>query len=119
MEKGGILISDNVLQGGEVLESHYIVERRDRTIHKRMREYLTAISEDPRLRTVLLETGDGAALSVRRQNIAEPEAQTNGPKAQSAKAKEQTAEKGAQNAQSKEQTAEPEAQSAERSWKKV
>ena len=39
----------------------------NRTIHKRMREYLTAISSDERLRTVLLETGDGAAISVRRR----------------------------------------------------
>ena len=119
LRPGGVLLSDNVLKEGEILESKFAATRRNRTIHKRMREYLTAISEDPRLRTVLLETGDGAALSVRRQNIAEPEAQTNGPKAQSAKAKEQTAETGAQNAQSKEQTAEPEAQNAERSWKKV
>lgn len=105
LRPGGVLLSDNVLKEGEILESKFAVTRRNRTIHKRMREYLTAISEDPRLRTVLLETGDGATLSVRRQNIAEPEAQTDGPKAQSAKAKEQTAE--------------PEAQNAERSWKKV
>ena len=67
LRPGGVLLSDNVLKEGEILESKYAVTRRNRTIHKRMREYLTAISGDPRLRTVLLETGDGAALSVRRQ----------------------------------------------------
>ena len=65
---GGVLLSDNVLKEGEILESKFAVTRRNRTIHKRMREYLTAISEDPGLRTVLLETGDGAALSVRRRS---------------------------------------------------
>ena len=68
LRPGGVLLSDNVLKEGEILESKFAVTRRNRTIHKRMREYLTAVSEDPHLRTVLLETGDGAALSVRRQN---------------------------------------------------
>ena len=69
LRPGAVLLSDNVLKEGEILESKFAVTRRNRTIHKRMREYLAAISEDPRLRTVLLETGDGTALSVRRQNI--------------------------------------------------
>ena len=69
LRPGAVLLSDNVLKEGEILESKFAVTRRNRTIHKRMREYLSAISRDPRLRTVLLETGDGAALSVRRQNI--------------------------------------------------
>ena len=37
---GGLLMSDNVLQDGTIVESRYAVERRDRTIHVRMREYL-------------------------------------------------------------------------------
>ena len=68
LRPGGVLLSDNVLKEGEILQSKFAVTRRNRTIHKRMREYLTAISDDPRLRTVLLETGDGAALSVRRRS---------------------------------------------------
>ena len=64
---GGVLLTDNVLKEGEILESKFAVTRRNRTIHKRMREYLAAISRDERLRTVLLETGDGAAISVRRR----------------------------------------------------
>ena len=68
---GGVLLTDNVLKEGEILESKFVVKRRNRTIHKRMREYLTAISRDPRLRTVLMETGDGAALSVRRRDTAD------------------------------------------------
>ena len=38
LKVGGILISDNMLQDGDIIESHYAVERRNRTIYKRMRE---------------------------------------------------------------------------------
>ena len=40
MRSGSILISDNVLQDGDIIQSRFVVERRDRTIHKRMRDYL-------------------------------------------------------------------------------
>ncbi|WP_130836398.1 O-methyltransferase [Lachnoclostridium sp. Marseille-P6806] len=68
---GGVLVSDNILQDGDILESRYAVTRRNRTIHRRMREYLELLMETPELRTVLLGTGDGAALSVRRGRGAE------------------------------------------------
>nr|WP_177296286.1 O-methyltransferase [uncultured Blautia sp.] len=61
----GILLSDNVLQEGEIIESHYLVERRNRTIYKRMREYLYTLKHEKRLMTSILPLGDGAALSVR------------------------------------------------------
>lgn len=66
MHPGSLLVSDNVFKDGEILESRYAVKRRDRTIHKRMREYLTALTRSSELQTVLLQEGDGAALSVRR-----------------------------------------------------
>lgn len=62
----GILLSDNVLQEGELIESHYLVERRNRTIYKRMREYLYALKHDERLMTTILPLGDGAALSIKK-----------------------------------------------------
>ncbi len=64
---GGVLISDNCLQDGDILESHYAIDRRDRTIYKRMREYLTAITHDEELTTVILPLGDGLAVSVKEQ----------------------------------------------------
>ena len=66
MQKGGLLVSDNVFKEGEILESRFAVKRRDRTIHKRMREYLQALSDNPELQTLLLEEGDGAALCIRK-----------------------------------------------------
>lgn len=64
---GGILVSDNVLQDGEIIESRYAVNRRNRTIHARMREYLYELKHTPGLETVILPVGDGAALTVRRE----------------------------------------------------
>ena len=66
LEKGGILVSDNVLQDGEVLDSKYVVERRNRTIHARMREYLYALKNHELLETSVIPLGDGVALSVKK-----------------------------------------------------
>lgn len=63
--KGGLLVSDNVLQDGDIIESKFAVTRRDRTIHKRMREYLLTINRDEDLTTTILPVGDGVALSVK------------------------------------------------------
>ena len=66
---GGMLITDNVLQDGDVLESRYAVIRRNRTIHNRMREYLYELKNHPALDTVILTVGDGIAVSVKKKNI--------------------------------------------------
>ena len=63
---GGILLSDNVLHDGCILESRFAVQRRGRTIHSRMREYLYALTHDEDLETTVLGIGDGVALSVRK-----------------------------------------------------
>ena len=64
---GGILVSDNVLQDGDIFESRYGIKRRNHTIHNRMREYLYALTHDEALDTVILETGDGMAISVKKE----------------------------------------------------
>lgn len=66
LEEGGLLVSDNVLQGGDVFESRFAVERRDRTIHARMREYLYELKHRDVLVTSILPLGDGVAVSVKR-----------------------------------------------------
>ena len=67
MHKGSILVSDNVLQEGDIIESHYLVERRNRTIYKRMRQYLYELKHNPLLETSILPLGDGAAISVKKE----------------------------------------------------
>lgn len=66
LKPGGLLMSDNVLQDGTIVESRYAVERRDRTIHERMREYLYTLKHREDLETAILPIGDGVALSVYR-----------------------------------------------------
>ena len=65
MPAGGMLMSDNVLQDGDVVQSRFAIERRDRTIHSRMREYLYQLKHCPQLETAVLTVGDGVALSTR------------------------------------------------------
>lgn len=65
LAKDGILLSDNVLQDGNVIESRFAVVRRDRTIHKRMREYLYELKNTPGLVTDILPVGDGVTISVK------------------------------------------------------
>lgn len=67
LSPGGVLITDNILQEGEILASKFAVTRRNRTIHKRMRQYLQALSDDSDLMTILLEAGDGAAVTVKKR----------------------------------------------------
>lgn len=63
---GGILISDNVLFDGDIVQSRFAVRRRDRTIHSRMREYLRTLSDDEDMVTTVLPVGDGMTLSVKK-----------------------------------------------------
>lgn len=65
----GILVSDNVLQNGEIIESRFVVERRDRTIHSRMREYLYTLKHREELETSILPLGDGVALSIKKEQL--------------------------------------------------
>lgn len=65
----GVLVSDNVLQEGDIIESRFVVERRNRTIHSRMREYLYELKHHDQLQTSIIPLGDGVALSVKRSDI--------------------------------------------------
>ena len=64
---GGLLVSDNVLQDGDIIESRFAVERRNRTIHSRMREYLYELKHNEQLLTSIIPLGDGVAVSIKRE----------------------------------------------------
>ena len=66
LKKDGILVSDNVLQDGDIIESRYVVTRRNRTIHKRMRDYLYQLTHHEELVTSILPIGDGITVSVKK-----------------------------------------------------
>ena len=67
LSAGGLLVSDNVLQDGDIIESRFAVTRRNRTIHARMRDYLYELKHHPELETVILPVGDGVTLSIRHE----------------------------------------------------
>lgn len=62
---GGLLVSDNVLQDGDIMESRFAVTRRNRTIHARMRAYLYELKHNEQLETEILQVGDGVTVSVK------------------------------------------------------
>ncbi len=66
LKTGGVLLSDNVLQDGDIIESRYAITRRNRTIHTRMREYLYTLKNHPQLETAIVPLGDGITLSVKK-----------------------------------------------------
>ena len=66
MKKNAILISDNIFKDGEILESKYLIKKRDRTIHKRMREFLKSITNDKDLDTYIFNIGDGISVSIKK-----------------------------------------------------
>ena len=64
---GGVLVTDNVLQDGTILESRFAVTRRDRTIHSRMRDYLYELKHRDDLETAVVPIGDGVTVSVKKE----------------------------------------------------
>lgn len=65
LKVGGVLVSDNVLQDGDIVESRFAVTRRNRTIHSRMREYLYTLKNHEQLSTAILPLGDGVTISTK------------------------------------------------------
>lgn len=62
---GGIVVTDNVLQDGDIIQSRFAITRRNRTIHKRMRDYLYELTHDEDFSTTILPLGDGVSISVK------------------------------------------------------
>ena len=69
LSEDGILITDNVLQEGDIIESRYAVTRRNRTIYERMREYLFAVTHSDELETSIVPIGDGITLSIKKTGV--------------------------------------------------
>jgi len=63
----GVLFCDNILQENLLLESRFFVERRQRTIHKRMREFLWMLKENPELENSIIPIGDGVSISIKKK----------------------------------------------------
>lgn len=66
LKSGGTMVSDNVLQDGDIIQSRFAVTRRNRTIHKRMREYLYEVTHHEELVSTVLPIGDGLTVSSKK-----------------------------------------------------
>lgn len=65
LRPGGVLVTDNVLWHGEVVEGFVDPPERDAADTAAIRRYNDRLAADPRLLTTLLPVGDGVALSVK------------------------------------------------------
>ncbi|MBR4707807.1 MAG: O-methyltransferase [Pseudobutyrivibrio sp.] len=65
ISEGGVVVTDNVLQDGDIIQSRFAITRRNRTIHKRMRDYLYELTHDEDFSTTILPLGDGVSISVK------------------------------------------------------
>lgn len=73
LKDDGVLITDNVLHKGTVAKSRYLIPRRQRTTHMRLREFLWEIYHNPHLQSAVLPFGDGIAISYKIGGIQDEE----------------------------------------------
>lgn len=66
INKNGIIFADNIFRDGEVIESHFAIRKRNRTIHKRMREFLQILKDDIDFDTKIINIGDGITISIKK-----------------------------------------------------
>nr|WP_314766655.1 O-methyltransferase [uncultured Lachnoanaerobaculum sp.] len=67
LKESGMVFSDNCLQEGDLAESSFAIRKRDKTIHKRMREYIYLLLHDETLESWIFSIGDGVLLSRSRR----------------------------------------------------
>lgn len=68
LKVGGMLIVDDVLQGGTILEPKENIPRRVRTIHRKLNLFLDVVLKHPSLESSILPLGDGLLLVVKQED---------------------------------------------------
>ncbi len=63
LNNGGILIADDVLQGGTIAMDISQTDRKNRTIRRRMKSFLEEINSRADLKTAVIPVGDGVSVS--------------------------------------------------------
>lgn len=66
LKVGGMLIVDDVLQGGTILEPKENIPRKVRTIHRKLNLFLDVVMKHPSIESSLLPLGDGLLLIVKQ-----------------------------------------------------
>lgn len=69
LKTGGILFVDDIFQNGNIVKGYFEIEKRQRTIHKRMNEFVSKITTDERIKTSILPVADGVIVSVKLDKV--------------------------------------------------
>lgn len=62
LNDGGILFVDDIFQGGTVLDNISDIPRRNRTIHKKLNEFLELVNNHDSIKSTILPLGDGVIM---------------------------------------------------------
>ncbi len=65
LNKKGLLIADDLFQNGNIVKDINEIEKRQRTIHRRMNEFLKAITENEDLTSSIIPIADGVLVAVK------------------------------------------------------
>lgn len=68
LKKEGVLMVDDIFQGGTILQSEKEIPRGKRGIHKKLNQFLDVINQHPDLTSSLVPLGDGIALITKEED---------------------------------------------------
>lgn len=69
LNNGGMLFVDDIFQTGRILENIEDIPRRQRTIHRRMNEFIDEVFSNPNLKANLLPIADGVIIAFKKTEM--------------------------------------------------
>jgi predicted O-methyltransferase YrrM len=71
LKTGGVLMVDDVFQGGTILDSLEEIPRKNRAIHRKLNQFLDLVMTHPDLTSTLLPLGDGVIMIQKDKDVIE------------------------------------------------
>ncbi|HGF7389919.1 O-methyltransferase [Enterococcus faecium] len=71
LRKGGVLMVDDIFQGGTILLTDEEIPRGKRAIHRKLNEFLRVVMDHPDLTSTILPLGDGVILMTKESETIE------------------------------------------------
>lgn len=69
LKTGGVLIVDDVLQGGTILHDEADIPKRVRKIHRMLNKFLDMVHTHPSLKSTLIPLGDGLLMITKKEDV--------------------------------------------------
>ncbi len=69
LKPNGILFVDDIFQNGNIIKDIMEIEKRQRTIHRRMNEFVEKIANEPCMKTAILPVADGVIVSTKKGEL--------------------------------------------------